>query len=278
MGTAFKRVANRATGNLNAGIDNAVTSVVLQAGQGALFPTFPGNSYLVTCDNERMLVTGLTTDTLTVTRGADGTSAASHSSGAALELRVVATAIQDLNAAVNALETVDAVRQLFIRHYGGASASGSGSALITTAGKVGLFNVLHPIKLKRAVYNVGVAGTSDAVVRIAVYRADGTLITNANGTDAVGTATGVRTVTFTTSVILEPGQYYLFICLSAGTTGPQVTVWTSAGFVIFRAVNATDDRIWEGTVVVTAGAAPSPLGTVTAADDTTTVVELVAEP
>ena len=82
--TVFNRIANRAVGNLNAGIDDTVTSIVLQAGQGALFPAFAGNDYIVTCENERMLVTGLATDTLTVTRGTDGSSAAAHGSAAAV--------------------------------------------------------------------------------------------------------------------------------------------------------------------------------------------------
>ncbi len=280
MTTAFKRVANRATGNLNASIDNAVTSVVLQAGQGALFPAFPGNDYLVTCDNERMLVTGRTTDTLTVTRGADGTAPAAHSSAAAVELRVVAAHLQDVAVAVNELELVEHVRQLHTQHYGNAHAKVASAALTNTVGRVGIFTNPTPFRLKKIVYNVEVAGSADAVVRLALYRAGGPFnLPETDITDAVGTATGVRVVTLPSLFFLAPGQYYIFITLSSGTTGPTVSMWqSSTGVTLFRDVNATDDRVQEGTVVVTAGAAPNPLGTITGAADSTLIAELVLQP
>lgn len=59
---------------LNAGIDNAVTAVVLTAGGGVSFAA--GDAVRV--GTEVMLITAVATDTLTVTRGALGTTAAAH--------------------------------------------------------------------------------------------------------------------------------------------------------------------------------------------------------
>ncbi len=63
---------------LASNIDNSTTSVPVAAGTGANFQV--GN--IIQIDSEQMWVSAVSTDTLTVTRGAFGTSAASHSSGA----------------------------------------------------------------------------------------------------------------------------------------------------------------------------------------------------
>lgn len=68
---------------LNGGINNSVTSVVVTTGQGQYFRQ--GDIILV--DTEQMLVISVSTDTLTVnTRPYGGTTAASHSSGAAVTI------------------------------------------------------------------------------------------------------------------------------------------------------------------------------------------------
>jgi hypothetical protein len=82
------------TTTLNANVDNAVTTITVPTGYGAKLDTF--NQYTVpqgtvncvlVIDQEEMLITaGAGTDSLTVTRGAFGTTAAAHTAGATIKI------------------------------------------------------------------------------------------------------------------------------------------------------------------------------------------------
>ena len=104
MPTTFLAVKNRAISTLSGDIDDSVTSLSVAGGEGALFPSaYP---FHITIDNEILSCTNRSTDTLTVTRHAEGTSATSHSSGAVVSLNITAQVVSDLNTAVNNLESV----------------------------------------------------------------------------------------------------------------------------------------------------------------------------
>jgi len=91
---AFLQVANRAVSKLTADISATDTSFTVTTGDGALFPT--GN-FVVTIDDERILVGSRSGDTFSsLTRGYDGTTAASHTAGTRIELRIIARHIQEL--------------------------------------------------------------------------------------------------------------------------------------------------------------------------------------
>jgi len=82
MPTTFLVVKNDAISTLATGIDVAVTSLGVAAGEGAKFPsTYP---FHITIDTEILSCTNLSTDTLTVVRAQQGTSAAAHSAGVAV--------------------------------------------------------------------------------------------------------------------------------------------------------------------------------------------------
>lgn len=81
---------------LNGAIDSAVTSVVVT--DASAWPTvYP---FTVQVDNEKLRVTGRTSNTLTVTRGFDGTTAAAHLTGAAVLATIMnsimATAVDEV--------------------------------------------------------------------------------------------------------------------------------------------------------------------------------------
>lgn len=90
---ATQLFANNATGYLNASISTSDTSIVLQAGQGGLFPSpSGGNWFLVTLFDgtstlEICKCTARSTDTLTVVRAQEGTTAAAFASGSRCEIR-----------------------------------------------------------------------------------------------------------------------------------------------------------------------------------------------
>lgn len=79
---------------VTAGIDNAVTEFVVTAAEGVLFS--PGNMILL--DSEYMEVTGVSTDTLTVIRGVNGSTAAAHLVNAPVSILSIPEDIQRVTA------------------------------------------------------------------------------------------------------------------------------------------------------------------------------------
>lgn len=102
MATTFLVPKNNANSKLAADITAVATSLTVPSGEGARFPsTYPFN---ISIDNEILKVTNRSTDTMTVTRAQESTTAATHKAGANVQLNITAKAISDLNTAVNALE------------------------------------------------------------------------------------------------------------------------------------------------------------------------------
>jgi len=98
---ALNQFTNNASTTLASAINSSVTSLTVAAGTGALFPTLAGSNYFYTTLSnlagtiiEIVKVTARSTDTFTIVRGQDNTTAASFSSGDKVELRLTAA---DLN-------------------------------------------------------------------------------------------------------------------------------------------------------------------------------------
>ena len=90
------KVTNNAYGKLNAGITNSSTTIVLNAGEGSRFPSLSAGDYFyatlidTTNNLEIVKVTARSTDTMTVVRAQDGTTARAYSTNDRFELRPVA--------------------------------------------------------------------------------------------------------------------------------------------------------------------------------------------
>ena len=95
------QVSNNAAAALASSITNTATSITVQSGQGALFPSLAAGQFffatLVDASNnlEIVKVTARASDTLTVVRGQDGTTGKSYAAGDKLELRLVAAIFQE---------------------------------------------------------------------------------------------------------------------------------------------------------------------------------------
>ena len=94
--------ANNAATTLLADITNSATTLTVQSGAGALFPTLTGSQYFYcTLENssgssrEIVKVTARSTDTFTIVRGQDGTSGTAFVLGSKVELRLVRANLQD---------------------------------------------------------------------------------------------------------------------------------------------------------------------------------------
>lgn len=77
-----EQIKNSAASVLAANIGSGDGSLTVTTGQGANFPT--SGDFRIIVGNEVMICTARTADTLTVTRGAEGSSAAAHTAGDAV--------------------------------------------------------------------------------------------------------------------------------------------------------------------------------------------------
>ena len=110
MATTFQVAKNRAKSKLAADITDSDLSLTVTAGEGTKFPsTYP---FPITIENEILKCTNRSTDTLTVVRAQEGTTAAAHASGRFVHLKITAKFISDLNAVVNAVENKAAFGRL----------------------------------------------------------------------------------------------------------------------------------------------------------------------
>lgn len=95
------KFTNNASATLASSITNSATSISLTTGQGALFPSLSAGDFfyatLVDASNnlEIVKVTARSTDTLTVTRAQDGTTASAYAAGDKLELRPIAAVFSE---------------------------------------------------------------------------------------------------------------------------------------------------------------------------------------
>lgn len=92
--------SNNAASTLAASITNAGTTLSVASGQGALFPAVSGGYFYATLTNssgaiEIVKVTARTTDTMTIVRGQDGTTAVAWSAGDRFELRITKAMLDD---------------------------------------------------------------------------------------------------------------------------------------------------------------------------------------
>ena len=112
------KFTNNATSTLASGIASGATSLTVATGQGALFPTLGGGDYFyctlsnVTNTIEIVKVTARSTDTFTIVRAQDNTTASAFVTGDKVELRLVAavlsnTAILDQTNVFSAAQTVN---------------------------------------------------------------------------------------------------------------------------------------------------------------------------
>lgn len=113
---AIEQYANFATTLLDGAINNSVTSIVVD--DGSVFPST--GDFRVVIDNEIMICTARSSNTLTVTRGQEGTSAASHSDNATVKSALTKDSLLKIlddgisSATVAGLPTAGRAGRLFI--------------------------------------------------------------------------------------------------------------------------------------------------------------------
>ena len=187
---------NNAATTLASGITNVATSLTVASGTGALFPALSGSQYFwCTLANnagtvEIVKVTARSTDTFTITRAQDNTSAVSWSSGDKVELRLVAAALNDLPKLDEANTFASGVTQ--------------------TIGTLALTNAL-------TVANGGTGQTTYTNGQLLIGNTTGNTLTKA-------------TLTAGTGISITNGAGSISIAASGGTSvGISATTFTSSG-------------------------------------------------
>ena len=89
---AYLKIKNRSSSALAADITDAATSLTVTTGEGAKFPS--SGDFNITIEDEILKCTARSTDTLTVTRAQETTTAAAHAAGISVELRITAGVLE----------------------------------------------------------------------------------------------------------------------------------------------------------------------------------------
>jgi len=106
MATTFRNKKNHplGVGTLNTAIDDNDLTIVLDAGQGA---SFPSATFTISIDEEIILIDSRSTDTLTVNasgRGYDSSTASAHAAGVAIANNQIVKDFTDCETAINGIE------------------------------------------------------------------------------------------------------------------------------------------------------------------------------
>lgn len=218
------KFTNNATTTLASGINSSVTSLAVASGTGTLFPSLSGSDvFYATLANlagtvEIVKVTARSTDTFTIVRGQDGTTATSWSAGDKVELRPTAAGLAAM------VQTTDI----------GVSVQGYDAATAKT-------NAVQS-------FSVAQRGTVSALTDGATITPDFAAANNfsvtlggnrtlANPTNLTAGQSGIITITQdgTGSRTLAYGSYWKF----AGGTAPTLTTTASAVDVLAYYVEST---------------------------------------
>ena len=109
------KVTNNAFGTLLAGISSSATTITLDSGQGAKFPTLSSGDFffatLIDTSNnlEIVKITARSTDSLTAVRAQDNTSARAFSAGDRIELRPTAALFESIRDGIGITGEADAI-------------------------------------------------------------------------------------------------------------------------------------------------------------------------
>lgn len=203
------------------------TSLVVAAGQGALFPAVPFNATIwptaaqpTAANAEIVRVTAISTDTLTITRAQEGSSARTVVVGDQIAATITKQTLTDIEGAFRSASRVGDYLQT------AAVQSSTSAALTADRMELGPLVVPRVLGLDRIAFRIQTtAGSAGSVVRQGLYASgsDGSPTGAALlDTTAIGTATGVIETTISLAG-LTPGLYWLALA-GQGSPVTQPTI------------------------------------------------------
>jgi hypothetical protein len=208
---------NNASATIASTISSSATSITVASGQGAEFPVLTGSDYfiatLVDSSNniEIIKVTARSSDTMTVVRGQESTSARSYTVGSLLELRVTAATLSSF--AQQTGGTITAATITASTQFTGPGTGLTGTAASLTAGVATLANT--STTQAAGTSNTTIATTAFVAAAMAVLYPVGSIYTSTVATNP-NTLFG-----FGTWVAFAAGKVLVGVDtgFAAGTTG-----------------------------------------------------------
>ena len=204
------KIANNAFGTLNAGITSSDTAIILQAGEGARFPTLTAGDYfyatLIDTSNnlEIVKVTARSTDTMTVERGADSTTARAFSTNDRFELRPTAALFNEKANDADVVAT-------YLPKAGGTMTGALVTPMVVTDSSMNFRNRIINGDMRIDQRNAGAAVTvsgSYSVDRFPIVNStDGAFSAQQDSSAPAGFVTSLKYTTTTADASLSASQY-----------------------------------------------------------------------
>lgn len=146
------QLKNNTTSTLRTAIDDTTTTIVVASGHGARFPALTGGQYFFATledsngDYEIVKVTARSTDTLTVERAAESTTARTFTAGSTIEMRVTAQGVLDAAS--------DAAAALALTDFGVTASAAELNILDGATVTVGELNAISGLTASAAELNI----------------------------------------------------------------------------------------------------------------------------
>jgi hypothetical protein len=220
-----QQFTNNAASTLSAGITSSATTITLATGGGALFPALSGSQYFYATlsnvagtVNEIVKVTARTTDTLTVVRAQDNTTASAFITGDGFQLRATAAAFNNIGQLDSA--NTWSQTQTFVGPVLGTP--GSGNLTNCTAdgtNAVGFRNV--PINSQSADYTTVLADSGKVILHPSSDANARTFTIDSNVTVAYPIGTVLTFINMTSQVVTIAITTDTMYLSGTGTTGSR---------------------------------------------------------
>lgn len=224
---ALDNFKNFAKVTVSIGYDASAVSIVLTTGHGAKLPTVPFNAvwwnstdYSDPSDDpnvEIVRVTARSTDTLTITRAQESTSASTKNTGGKTYTIIAGLTAKTFNTDV--IETITTNGFWMLPYFQVASSSSSASA-VAIGNTVYVARVYIPVKL--TVNHILFQQSNNAAAgnaSVGIYSYDGNTLLIDSGIFDTSVAAAVRDKTLGASVTLNPGFYIVAWTCTQTTTG-----------------------------------------------------------
>jgi len=239
---------NNAKTTLSAGITNVATSIPVAAGYGALFPAPSGSDFFyatltdVSNNIEIVKVTSRSTDTMTVVRGQEGTTARAYLTGDKFQLRITAASltafVQLAGTQTLTNKTIDTAGPNTIKVNGNTLAASAGTATVTVPNSTDTL--------------VGKA-TTDTLTNKTIDTAGGNVLKVNGNTLAASAGTATVTVPNSTDTLVGKATTDTLTNKTIDTAGGNVlkvngnTLAASAGTATVTVPNSTDTLVGKAT-------------------------------